>query len=367
MIISKIDSTDYIYYNLHAEQVIRSNYTSPNKSILGIYENQLENQVLLDIQNDLKENDITKNIILDFNYIDSFVILNAFDTIKNINEEIRQSGKKLFLLYIKEELIPPNTIGSENSGNNLIEKPQSNGEKKRSYSRYCMFEEAYDFEMYPLDAKKIFNDKFLIEIQEFVITDLKKIDQVHISSSVYLNSYIDVKQFILSQKDFSIYVIYRLGLKIREKILRLNAGDFMKKSENKALVCVSLVSAYIVSILSTLLKLDVLIFDKIGPIDSLYPRAESMINNEKEYIVVSDLVCIGTEVKIVKNILKYFGASYLGSASIIKVATINWDDIKKLRDDNKMGKNDVTQAVFIIDKSNNKELKYDIKTDLQNI
>ena len=127
---------------------------------------------------------------------------------------------------------------------------------------------------------------------------------------------------------------------------------------NPILVCLSMNSSYMVSILSSLLKLDVLIFDKIGPINKLYSKPNKIISNEKQYIIVSDLVCLGTEVKIVKNLIQFIGAKCLGNVSLIKIETLKSKDIEK---------ENVTTAVFSINRKNNKELGYTIFTNLETI
>lgn len=121
------------------------------------------------------------------------------------------------------------------------------------------------------------------------------------------------------------------------------------------LVCQSMNSAYIVSVLSILLKLDILILDKIGPIHTLYTRMDKSFSENRKYIVVSDLVCLGTEAKIVKNLILFMGGKYLGNVSLVKTETLEKAHIKRT---------DATKAVFSINRENNRELNYSITTDL---
>ncbi|MBS7233060.1 hypothetical protein KHA90_18720 [Flavobacterium psychroterrae] len=104
------------------------------------------------------------------------------------------------------------------------------------------------------------------------------------------------------------------------------------------------------------MHLILLILDKIGPINKLYSRLDNVINANRKYIVVSDLVCLGTEVKIVKNLIQFVGGKYLGNVSIIKTETLTPQDIKK---------KDSTLAVFSITKENNRELNFNISTNLE--
>ena len=117
-------------------------------------------------------------------------------------------------------------------------------------------------------------------------------------------------------------------------------------------------STFIVSILSKLLNLDILVFDKIGPITKLYNKIEKHNFEQRKYIIVSDLVCLGTEVKITKNLIEFSGGKYLGNVSLVKVETLNRDDLP-------LENIDRTIATFSITKNNNKVLNYFIYTNLE--
>ncbi|UXD71085.1 hypothetical protein MUK51_07265 [Sphingobacterium faecium] len=127
---------------------------------------------------------------------------------------------------------------------------------------------------------------------------------------------------------------------------------------NPILVSQSLTSTFIVSILSKLLKLDILVFDKIGPITKLYNKLEKHNFDKRKYIVVSDLVCLGTEVKITKNLIEFSGGEYLGNVSLVKVETLNRDDLN-------LKNIDWTLSVFSITSENNQALNYYIYTNLK--
>lgn len=102
------------------------------------------------------------------------------------------------------------------------------------------------------------------------------------------------------------------------------------------------------------MKLDVLILDQIGPINKLYRTLNQKIEENRSYIVVSDLVCLGTEVKITKSLIDYLGGKYCGNVSIVRTESILPED-KTLSN---------IETVFIINKDNYKELNYEIKTAL---
>jgi hypothetical protein len=335
MVVSKIIAEHYIYFNLHAEQVINSNYTENNFS--GIDESKLSLSTILKIKKDLDNNiekSSIKNIILDFKHI-CFCQPN----IKLKFVELKASGFTICCINILSQTISElgfdaiqNAFNLENTEYDFFEK-------------YYLFEEKNELTDLEISVSEIFKTKFknLLKVH---ITEYAK---PHTSSYVYINSYVDLKKFISYHKDFSLFAIYKLALKIKSEW-------FDELKENPILVCQSMNSSYVVSILSTLLKLDILILDKIGPINKLYSRLDNVINVNRKYIVVSDMVCLGTEVKIVKNLIQFVGGKYLGNVSLIKTETLTPKDIKK---------KDSTLAVFSITQENNRELNFSISTNLE--
>jgi len=126
--------------------------------------------------------------------------------------------------------------------------------------------------------------------------------------------------------------------------------DSFESKDKPILICQSLNGSIIASVLSSLLGLDLFIIDGIGPINKLYRSLGATIETGKKYIVVSDVVCLGTEVKITKNIIEYLGGVYFGNVSIVRIESIKtYDNV---------------ESVFYIDKSNKKEFKYQIITPL---
>ncbi|MDY8136085.1 hypothetical protein [Aquimarina sp. 2201CG5-10] len=227
----------------------------------------------------------------------------------------------------------------ENSKNNL---------KDETFLKFHLFEDENDnLTDIDLNIKILFENNFKTKIKNYIVDHEKP----HTSSFVYLTSFVDIKKFISNEKPSLIYSLYVLAMKIKSKWK-------LDLKENPILICQSLNSSYLVSILSTFLKLDILIFDSIGPVNNLYNRLDNNISEKRKYIIVSDLVCLGTEVKIVKNIINFIGGKCLGNISLIKTETLNNSDIKKIN---------ATISVFSIKKSNNKELNYNITTDLESL
>lgn len=329
MIISKIIKNQVTYINLHAEETVTANYI--NEDNIGVAGDRLQDTTMRRIIDSLLPEQ--KYIIFDFRYLDACQ--------QNINKnfiKLKNDGYFLVFRNIKMKLVEDMSLLTITNSNNEIE---DNGDFKTFY----FFEGSNTtFEGFNFDAKVLFEEAFKRKLIPFVNSH----SEPHTSSFVYLSSYVDVKSFFSKEQEFMLYSIYRLAMKIKKEW-----SDELK--EEPILICQSLNSSFIVGILSTLLKLDILIIDKIGPINKLYNRLSKHILEKRKYIVVSDLVCLGTEVKIVKNLIEFIGGKYLGNVAIIKTETLSKKHIKK---------EDATKAVFSINRENNKELNYNIITDL---
>jgi hypothetical protein len=330
MIVSKIITKEYIYFNLHAEEVVTSNFIEDDNS--GVFCDRLQISTLNRVIDSLKKEKLN-NVILDFNNI-----IKCQPNLNKVLIELKKDHYKIQLINLKKSICSELSLDTiENSKNNL---------KDEIFLKFHLFEDENDnLTDIDLNIKDLFENNFKTKIKTY-IEDHKK---PHTSSFVYLTSFVDIKKFISNEKPTLIYSLYVLAMKIKTKWK-------LELKENPILICQSLNSSYLVSILSTFLKLDILIFDSIGPVNNLYNRLDNNISEKRKYIIVSDLVCLGTEVKIVKNIINFIGGKCLGNISLIKTETLNNSDIKKIN---------ATISVFSIKKSNNKELNYNITTDLE--
>ncbi len=207
-----------------------------------------------------------------------------------------------------------------------------------------------------LDLKTVFENAFLEKLKDYTEEISEHPHSFPFSSLVKINKYINIKKFIEKDREFVLYSIYRLARKMQEhQDKEGKKWEELFKSEDKPiLVCQSFNGSFIASVLSTLLGLDMFMIDGVGPINKLYRNIGATIEAKKKYIVVSDVVCLGTEVKITKNIIEYLGGIYLGNVSIVRMKPI------------KEKKYDDVECVFEINKDNNKYFNYTITTDLTN-
>lgn len=357
MIISRLKTESFEYYNLHSEEVVTSNFIEDNNQ--GVFCDRLQSITLERLDSDIAANiSAGAKIAFDFKHIEGVQSnLNSFFT------QLKRSGYQIVFLNITLEIINEFGFDSISNTNNqqseliFYDKGTLKPRTKEGFSKYYLFEDnSNDFVPEHFKIDDIFRKEFHNRLKNYSETH----SEPHTSSFVYLESYFNLKKFISIEKPLCVFSIYKLALKILKEWRENGPIPFYKEGENKELtppilVCQSLNSAYIASILSNLLKLDILILDKIGPINKIYSSLNKSIIENRNYIVVSDLVCLGTEVKIVKNIIEFLGGKYLGNVSLIKTETLKKKDIKK---------KEATVAVFSIDRTNNQDLGYFITTDL---
>lgn len=326
MIISKIKVGNIIYYNLHAEQTVTDVYYSGSN--IGINNEQLSKNTLERVATDFKQNNNKYDLILDFDNLNT-IQNNLLPTLI----EIKKSAKLFAFLNIQKRII-------EKLGDKFI-----NGRKNQEINGfYKIFYLTQKFTIEIKDGSRYFQKKFSSYLKKHSVKP-KTINSSHFSSSVYISPYIDVKSMIADQNDFFVYSLYILALKIK--------AHWMKDLIKPILVCQNLNSAYIASILSSFLGLDILIFDKLGPINKLYSVLDKKVEENKPYLVVSDVVCLGTEVKIAKSLITFLGGKYLGNVTLIRIETLSPKDYDI----------DEIEQVFSVSRNNN-PIKYKITTAL---
>ncbi len=335
MIISKIKNEDSIYYNLHAEQTVTSTYFGAE---LGIYVSELFDRTLSRINENLDTViDLDKHILyLDFEGIEH-AGKNLIDELSAINDKI----KYLIFINLKQKVLEQLCLSEELLENPLNEKIQSEDKFKIFYYGKNIPSVKY------LDAE----DTFKQVVLSFIINFNKQLEVPHLheSSSVYLTSYIDIKKMISHGTDFMMFCLYHLAKKIKENWI----NDI---NDKPLLVCQNLNSSFISSVLSNFLQMDIVILDHVGPINTVYSTLNNKVEENKKYIIVSDVVCLGTEVKTAKNLIAFLGGKVVGNVSIVKLDTLEKVDISKEKIRN--------ISVFNINKENNTVINFKIKTAL---
>lgn len=340
MIISKVILDNCLFYHLHAEQTITAAFSEGRN--LGVLERELTLSTLDKVVADINLGD-AKNfeaLILNFDGIEA-IQNNSLSKISNFNK----SFKRFILINLHVNVAKD--LGIED----LFEYEENIINASEFYEKFYISKP--DDLKFEVSTESIFGKIFFNKLTNKYVDDVSIDNSFHSSSSIYLPKWINIKKFITNEKAFFTYAIYYLAIKAYHKWKHLFTENATTKP---VLVCQNLNSSYIASVLSNLLQTDILILDQIGPVNKMYSTLDSKIENNKNYLVVSDLVCLGTEVKIAKSLIEFLGGDYVGNISIVRIQTI--DPVHKDFDN--------TECVFLVNKMNNKKIGFKINTDLEN-
>lgn len=158
-----------------------------------------------------------------------------------------------------------------------------------------------------IQTKQSLQDEIRIFISKKIKDNIFEKEQHLKSSNVFVNKYIDVKRIFLFPSVYYL-ILFELALLIDRKF-----EDFSK------LICCSYNGAAIATILGQLLNKEVIYLMNLGPSISFNNvDMVSQIENNKKYLFVSDMMCLGTEYNVTKTIVKLKKAYLIGAASIIK-------------------------------------------------
>ena len=146
--------------------------------------------------------------------------------------------------------------------------------------------------------RKIVKESYLWDDKEYYPID---------SSGVLGNKYIDIKRMFYSPSHYYLVLIKMAGTIITR------FPDFDK------LICSSFNGAIISTILGQLLNKEVLYIMKLGP--NLSFRDKELIyriEKGKKYLYIGDVVCIGTEVKMAKTLVKLNNSEIIGGVVVVR-------------------------------------------------
>lgn len=205
-----------------------------------------------------------------------------------------------------------------------------------------------DCQQYRKNLENVFNE----DLEAYVRSCSYEYNRKSISSRVYLSKYIDIKK-MMEDLPFFCLCLYKLALVLCEKkVLKI---DNYKENKNKSIFIHTMNGAVMGSILAQLYCIDSVIVDHLGPYNKLYvDDLSATIDRHKKYIVVSDVVCMGAELKVAKTILDVLGVQYECCAAMVEIQTVN-DSTNE----------DKVFSLYQVTKEHN-TLGYYVDTDLSN-
>lgn len=325
--ISKLTKEDKIYVNMHVEQVFNSLFLDSSVYALrngnednqlveqkGIYQRSLTQNTVKKLKDELI-NTKEKTIQIDMNFIDN-IKNNVLIEFLKLLKECYQKKKVIDLCNVNPTVW--GAISAEKYDINIKEKYDP--DKKNFFvSILTGNEDVQDIEKLRENVKEgalVFEER----LQNEIINCKENHDRKSLTSRVKLSIYLNIKEII---KDYSFfcYCVYKLAIKlIDEKLFDKNNID---KNMDKDIFVHTMNSSLIGSIIAQLFCVDIILVDHLGPYNKLYiDDLSKTINKKKKYIVVSDVVCMGTELSNAQSILNVFGANYIGCISFVHVVPV---------------------------------------------
>lgn len=170
-------------------------------------------------------------------------------------------------------------------------------------------------EMYKETINKI-NNEYLSNMVKSIIRPREGCGYYLSSSNIYLNKYCYVKEVMKNSSDFKI-LLYAIMIKLlnvysvpiqKDKDINLDV-DYLVVSSHCGAAIASCISAY--------LKIPMLYFHNLGPKFALnnYEIQESIIKGKK-YLYIYDVICLGTEYRLAKNLIESNGAIFKGGIGV---------------------------------------------------
>ena len=339
MLYAKLETGDTLYILLHAEQVYRNFRLFDNN--LGYYNHEIEESTIGDIYYFIERNDKIKNIVIDCaEIVESH---NLPKWIEKIINYCSSHNKSFVFCRMCERLYADSNIHSYIHTNKLNEH-RNEDETYNVYSAGCAKQEITDDELFSLFQKKLVEK---IE-SNYIIERYGEKSYSH-SSNVQLPRYINIKTFI-EQKEISFLGLYLLC----KKALYNNLIGY----DNRPLLFFSsMAGSYLASVFSKLACIDMVFLNHLGPKKKLYrERHKDQLLADRDYLIISDVVCLGAEIERAKTLIEHAGGKLIGILSIVQVEIVSERPLME----NKIEKT----ALLTLTKDYN-PIKYQIKTDFQ--
>ncbi|MPL70091.1 hypothetical protein SDC9_15842 [bioreactor metagenome] len=341
MLYSKIIHENTLYILLHAEQVYQNFHLFDEN--LGFFTSELTRETIERVGKEIKKVSGINSIIIDFFQLEENH--NSFIELSNIVTHCIKSKIDISLIRINESLYNKINIHKFKTENyNLKESTTKICDRNyfNLFSKECICIKEFDKDIFNLYEKKLLEKDLYIEDQD-------KEKQYSESSNVILPKYLNIKRFI-EDKEISFIGLYLLCKKtINEELI-----PDLRVDERPVIVFPSITASYLASIFAKLACCDIAYRDHIGPKNKIYRTIQKGIFMEsKKHLIISDVICMGTEIQITKNIIEHEGAKIEGVLSIINV---------KVTD--KTPNNNVISLIDLT-KEKNKGINYKIQTNFQ--
>ena len=308
MLYSLLADEDIYFINLHAECALHT-YSSEfyqydimldARRTKGIYCKKVNANIFENIyEYDYEE----KEICIDFSGIEEISKNNLEGFVSKIKKKICSKNQMVYFLNLRKEIYEEtgmeNFLQINNDNNGNIFAKMGNAKGTYTYSQLIMRKE------------KVFKERLEKMILEST-DECTETQHQHTSVPVYLSHYINLKKMVEAKSRLLRLAIYYLALSM----------------------------------------IDLVYLDHLGPIESVHRKHfEKSIRDNRNYIIVSDVICLGGEVGRARTIIEYCGGKILGEICLVDIKTIK--------------NRDVANRISLYTVSNEcNKIGYTIKTDL---
>lgn len=345
MLYSLLADEDIYFINLHAECALHT-YSSEfyqydimldARRTKGIYCKKVNANIFENIyEYDYEE----KDICIDFSGIEEISKNNLVGFVSKIKKKICSKNQMVYFLILRKEIYEEtgmeNFLQINNDNNGNIFAKMGNAKGTYTYSQLIMRKE------------KVFKERLEKMILEST-DECTETQHQHTSVPVYLSHYINLKKMVEAKSRLLRLAIYYLALSMIDAgIMSNNPLD----NSNISFFFHTINGGYIATQLAELFHIDLVYLDHLGPIESVHRKHfEKSIRDNRNYIIVSDVICLGGEVGRARTIIEYCGGKILGEICLVDIKTIK--------------NRDVANRISLYTVSNEcNKIGYTIKTDL---
>lgn len=321
---------EQVFNNLFLDNSINIFNSDPLESVKGIYQKSLTQFTVFKIKKEidsLVNQGGTWTFVFDLNRI-KYIGGNDLIEFERLLDLLTYYNNRWLLINVENGI----EIKGRGSVNKIL-MSSIDAFNEEDCSSYCM------------NLEIIFKE----EMEKYLQNCAYQYQKKSISSRVYLSKYIDIKK-MMENIPFFCLCMYKLATVLCDYRV-LNIDNYLD-NKGTSIFIHTMSSAVMGSILAQLFCLDLVIVDHLGPYNKLYvDDLAATIDRHKRYIVVSDVVCLGSELKVAKTILDVLGIQYECCAAMVDIKTTSG-----IEDDNIFSLYQVTK--------NHNTLEYYVNTDL---
>ncbi len=272
----------------------------------GIYCNKVNADILNCIYDyDYEERDIC----IDFGGIEEISDNNLVGLISFIKKQFCSRNKTVYIFNLDKK------IYTDMNADNIMETLKESD--KMIFGKIGKSKNTITYENLIKCKRKLFDEK----LEKMIIDATEECtNSIHTSVPVYLSRYINLKKMVESNSKMLRLAIYYLARKM------IDAGIISNnplENSNISLFFHTINGGYIATQLAELFHIDLVYLDHLGPIESVHRKHfEKSIRDNRNYIIVSDVICLGGEIGRARTIIEYCGGKVVGEISLVDIKTI---------------------------------------------